>query len=110
MACFIEVWDFFYRAWMGGEAAEGGERVAALWFKDSQPEGVGYHEGEAERHCLNGEIEEESSNDAWDMRRRASAVAEPVASQRRRLLLVFLSHRIICKCTDANCSLHPGVF
>jgi hypothetical protein len=25
-------------------------------------------------------------------------------------LLVFLSHRIICRHTDANCSLHPGVF
>jgi hypothetical protein len=25
-------------------------------------------------------------------------------------LLVFLSHRIICKCTDANCSLHQEVF
>jgi hypothetical protein len=25
-------------------------------------------------------------------------------------LLVFLSHRIICKHTDANCSLHPRVF
>jgi hypothetical protein len=27
-----------------------------------------------------------------------------------RVLLVFLSHRIICKHTYANCSLHPGVF
>jgi hypothetical protein len=25
-------------------------------------------------------------------------------------LLVFLSHRIIYKCTDANCTLHPRVF
>jgi hypothetical protein len=25
-------------------------------------------------------------------------------------LLAFLSHRIISKCTNANCSLHPGVF
>jgi hypothetical protein len=27
-----------------------------------------------------------------------------------RLLLVFLSHKIICKHTDANCSIHLGVF
>jgi hypothetical protein len=25
-------------------------------------------------------------------------------------VLAFLSHRIICKQTDANCSVHPGVF
>jgi hypothetical protein len=54
MACFIGVWEFFYRARLGGEAAEGGERVAALWFKDSRLEGVGYQEGEVERHYLNG--------------------------------------------------------
>jgi hypothetical protein len=43
MACFIGVWEFFYRARLGGEVAEGGERVAALWFKDSRLEGVGYY-------------------------------------------------------------------
>jgi hypothetical protein len=28
----------------------------------------------------------------------------------RWCMLAFLSHRIICKRTDANCSPHPGVF
>jgi hypothetical protein len=35
---------------------------------------------------------------------------EPKEDPVERGVLVFLSHRIICKRTDANCSLHPGVF
>jgi hypothetical protein len=34
----------------------------------------------------------------------------PVPSNRIGPLLAFLSHRIICMHTDANCSLHLGVF
>jgi hypothetical protein len=33
-----------------------------------------------------------------------------LAKPHRTSMLAFLSHRIICKRTNANCSLHPGVF
>jgi hypothetical protein len=33
-----------------------------------------------------------------------------VEGLQEKLLLAFLGHRIICKRTDTNCSLHPGIF
>jgi hypothetical protein len=40
----------------------------------------------------------------------ADATADWQHGSSHCLLLVFLSHRIICKHTNANCSIHPGVF
>jgi hypothetical protein len=43
-------------------------------------------------------------------RRGCGKPAKPGLSYPLVWMLVFLSHRIICKRTYANCSLHPRVF